>query len=171
MGKEGNGRNYFFRFRNFMGIPGGRSGKIAGRGGLLFEEEENTMRRALLRLLWLEFRAPTRSVFFPGKTLVVACCSGNSLHNISGVSCFGAPLNHATQGEVGCSRIYAPFGEKRKEICGRNLAKKGCTEKPDTVRYADTVRYRTDSRGRLTELARAVFYILLHTKRGGNRAS
>ena len=35
----------------------------------------------------------------------------------------------------------------------------GCTEKPDTVRYADTARYRTDSRGRLTELARAVRFL------------
>ncbi len=104
---------------------GGEVEKWQGGGGLLFEEEENTMRNALLLLLWMEFRAPTRNVFFPGKILVVACCSGNSLHNISGVSCFVAPLNHATQGEVGC-RIYAPFWEKRKEICGRNLAKKKC---------------------------------------------
>ena len=35
----------------------------------------------------------------------------------------------------------------------------GCTEKPDTVRYADTVRYRTDSRGRFS------------ISRGDNRAS
>ena len=61
----------------------------------------------------------------------------------------------------------------------------GCTEKPDTVRYADTVRYRTDSRGRfsisrggITVLASTVnrtreggFLYTLAYKEGGNRAS
>ena len=61
----------------------------------------------------------------------------------------------------------------------------GCTEKPDTVRYEDTVRYRTDSRGRfsisrggITVLASTVnrtreggFLYTLAYKEGGNRAS
>ncbi len=33
---------------------------------------------------------------------------------------------------------------------------RGCTEKTDTVRYADTVRYKTYSRGRLNALASTV---------------
>ncbi len=42
----------------------------------------------------------------------------------------------------------------------------GCTEKPDTVRYSDTVRYKTDSRGCLNTLAREVSYTKAH-KEGG----
>ena len=54
---------------------------------------------------------------------------------------------------------------------GGNTVNKGCTEKPDTVRYADTVRYRTDSRGRLTELARAVSVLLHLIRRGGGKTA
>ncbi len=64
-------------------------------------------------------------------------------------------------------QLFHLMQEKKCFVTFRN----GCTEKPDTVRYADTVRYRTDSRGRLTELARAVSVLLHLIRRGGNRAS
>ncbi len=46
------------------------------------------------------------------------------------------------------------------------IRQKGCTEKPDTVRYADTVRYKTYSRGCLNTPAGEVFYT--YEEEGGN---
>ncbi len=42
-------------------------------------------------------------------------------------------------------------------MASKTLIYFGCTEKPDTVRYADTVRYKTDLRGSLNTLAREIF--------------
>ena len=102
-------------------------------------------------------QGPTRNVFFPGKTLVVACCC--SLHNISGVSCFVAPLNHATQGEVGCSRIYAPFLGKKK----RNLrAKSREEEMPKTSSSLPLVSHKLPWESKIIYFSRSRLEAFLH---------